>query len=141
MQREAATTILQALADGVDPHTGEVFPPDSPYQNPQVIRALFHALRALEGHREAKQPKRSLPGNAGKPWTASEDALLRKRFDMGASVTEMAREHWRTEGAIRARLVRLGMVDPRSLALEDAAASRGLPNNSSDQDRRFTSPS
>jgi hypothetical protein len=99
-----------------------VFPPDSPYQNPQVIRALFSALTALEGKREYRQSKRNLPENAGKPWDPSEDELLCKRFDVGLSVGEMAREHKRTEGAIRARLVRLGKIDARYLA--DAAAAK-----------------
>lgn len=75
MEISEAIKVLQALANGVDPHTGEVFPPDSPYQNPQVIRALFLALRALEGRRENKQSKRNLPENAGKPWDASEAEL------------------------------------------------------------------
>ena len=30
-----AVEIIKALADGVDPFTGEVFPPESPYQNVQ----------------------------------------------------------------------------------------------------------
>lgn len=101
-------------------HTGEVFPPDSPYQKPQVIHALFLALRTLEG----KQRKRNSPENAGKPWRASEDELLCMRFDAGASISEIAREHRRTEDAIRARLVRLGKIDARHLADMVAAANR-----------------
>ncbi len=124
METSEAIRILQALAEGVDPSTGEVFPPGSPYQNPQVIRALFFALRALEGKRENRQSRRNLPENAGKAWDASEDELLCKRFDAGASVGEMARERRRTEGAIRARLVRLGKIDARYLADAAGAAKR-----------------
>ena len=43
-----ALTILKHLSDGNDPETGKPFPPDSPYQRPDVIRALFHAVRELE---------------------------------------------------------------------------------------------
>jgi hypothetical protein len=124
MDTSEAARVLEALAEGVDPSTGEVFTPDSPYQNPQVIRALFLAIRALEGKREDKQSKRNFPENAGKAWDASEDELLCKRFDAGTSVSQMAREHKRTEGAIRARLVRLGKINERSMADAAAAANR-----------------
>ena len=36
------------LSDGNDPETGKPFPPNSPYQRPDIIRALFHAVRVLE---------------------------------------------------------------------------------------------
>lgn len=42
--KECSLEILQALADGVDPVSGEMFPPDSPYQQPEVIRALFYGV-------------------------------------------------------------------------------------------------
>lgn len=48
MDRPETLRILQLLADGVDPHSGEVFENSSPYQHPQVVRALFHALKVLE---------------------------------------------------------------------------------------------
>jgi len=43
-----ALAIVTALANGANPVTGEIFPADSPYQAPDVIRALFAAQRALE---------------------------------------------------------------------------------------------
>ena len=141
METSEAIAILQALADGVDPHIGEVLPPYSPYQSSQVIRALFLALRTLEIQLKTKQSRRPLPENSGKPWAASEDELLCRRFDSGASVTQMAQEHRRTEGAIRARLVRLGKIDARDLADEVAAAESRGPNNSPDLARRSSSPS
>ena len=48
MEACEAVKIVQTLADGVDPHTGSVFPLNSPYQHPQTIRALFLAAKALE---------------------------------------------------------------------------------------------
>ena len=124
MEPSEALHIVESLADGVDPYTGEIFPAESPYQNPQVVRALFMALRALERLEARQRRKRRLPESAGKPWDASEDELLCERFDAGASVSELAREFRRTDGGIRARLVRLGKIDVRYLADAIAAANR-----------------
>ena len=100
----------------MDPFTGEIFPDDSPYQKPQVIRALFLALSVMEGVPKGRKVKRVLPENAGKPWEQAEDELLSTEFDAGTPVDEIARRHKRTEGAIRARLVRIGKITERSLA-------------------------
>ena len=48
MEASQAVRILRALADGIDPYTGEVFPQESPYQHPDTVRALWSAVRALE---------------------------------------------------------------------------------------------
>jgi hypothetical protein len=47
MDRTIALGILQSLADGIHPATGQTMPAESPYQHPDVIRALFHAVGAL----------------------------------------------------------------------------------------------
>jgi hypothetical protein len=49
MEAERAVPILRALAEGVDPFTGEVVDDHSPLQNPECIRALFAAVEALQG--------------------------------------------------------------------------------------------
>ncbi len=59
--------IIQALANGTDPVTGEVFPDASPYNHPKIIRALFQTLKALEQLQEREQRQKSLPGKAGEP--------------------------------------------------------------------------
>jgi len=41
---EKAKEITTALANGIDPATGEVFADDSPYNNPLAIRTLFTVL-------------------------------------------------------------------------------------------------
>jgi hypothetical protein len=50
MERDQTLRILNALANGVHPATGERFAADSPYQHPEVVRALFEAMRAVEGN-------------------------------------------------------------------------------------------
>src|SRR5262245_46966206 len=49
MNKEQTMRILNALANGIHPATGEKFGADSPYQHPDTVRALFEALRAVEG--------------------------------------------------------------------------------------------
>lgn len=44
MERDNAAKILQTLADGVDPATGEPFPASSPYQRADVVRAMSRNL-------------------------------------------------------------------------------------------------
>jgi hypothetical protein len=45
---QQALAIVSALANGANPITGEMFAASSPYQSPDIIRALFVAQRALE---------------------------------------------------------------------------------------------
>ena len=113
MDDKKALDIIKMLADGIDPATGEVFPVDSPYQNADIVRALHKAAEALE----TTKRKRSLPVRAGKPWDKDESNLLAERFDSGMPITEIAKTHERTKGAIAARLVRLGKVASRDEAL------------------------
>ena len=64
MDASSSIHIIQALANGIDPHTGEIYSADSPYQHPQTVRALFIAMEAMERSKNAEER----PGNAGKPW-------------------------------------------------------------------------
>ena len=52
MDKWESLKILRQLADGIDPYTGETLPEHSPYQQTQTVRALFHAIMALEGTKE-----------------------------------------------------------------------------------------
>ena len=42
-----AKEIVSALADGIDPTTGEVLPEDSIYNKGEIIRALYTVLSSL----------------------------------------------------------------------------------------------
>lgn len=110
MELSKALEIVTLLADGIDPQTGEVFPDDSPYQQPQTVRALYTLIRAVEGKPNEAKPR---PKKAGAPWLPEEDQQLTEDFKKNTSVTQLARSHERTERAIEARLVRLGLVDER----------------------------
>lgn len=110
MQTSEALKIIQALVDGIDPTTGEVFAGDSPYQHPQVLRALFAAAKALERQGQNERRPRSLPENAGRAWDAEEEKQLCQDFDAGMNIAVLAQKHRRTQGSIRARLERLGKI-------------------------------
>ena len=107
-----AKQIIEVLAGGVDPATGEVLPDDNPLSSPHVIRALFIAAKALELMAAAKpaRPAAAAPGNAGKSWNEEEDQRLVAGFDAGTPVGALARTHERTTGAINSRLVKLGRL-------------------------------
>ena len=120
MEREQTLRILNALASGVHPGTGEQFSADSPYQHPDTVRALVEAVRAVEGGRAPAQaqvqnnerrPAAPPQSGAGSRWTAEEEERLAAAFDAGNTVGDLARMHNRTLAAIEARLLKLGKID------------------------------
>jgi len=112
MEQTLALEIIRSLASGVDPATGAVFPADSPYQQPDVIRALHLAATALQQAASTARKNQSLPSSTGKPWTPDEDQALLAAFDSGSKIKQLAAAHLRTNGAIRSRLMKLGRIDP-----------------------------
>jgi hypothetical protein len=109
MELQIARQIIDTLAQGIHPVTGEAMPEDSPYNAPPVIRALHAVSRALEGAPPA-EPGRLRPPNAGKAWTAQEDAALETAFDAGIALKQVAQELGRTPFAVEQRLVKLGKI-------------------------------
>ena len=102
MDIKRAKEIVRSLAHGVDPTTGEVFDEDSAYNRPEVIRALFVLLEAVPDGRVQ-------PRNAGKPWSEIEDNKLQDEFASELKISDIAKEHGRTRGAIESRLDYLDM--------------------------------
>lgn len=51
------------------------------------------------------------PEGAGRAWDAAEDEELKREFGSGMKIAEIARQHDRTYGAIRARLEKQGLVE------------------------------
>lgn len=114
MTPQQALRVVNALADGVDPETGELFPEESVLLKPPVIRALFVASRALEAACSAAAAASEQPGQAGKPWSKEEDQRLLDAFDQGASLAALTAAHARSKGGIASRLVRLGRIKERA---------------------------
>jgi hypothetical protein len=98
-----AISVIQALAEGVDPATGEIFPPESVYQRADIVRALFKAVGVMETEKVKAVRRATLPPKAGKPWAEFEDAQLKAAFVLKRPAAELGAEFQRTPGAIRAR--------------------------------------
>jgi hypothetical protein len=123
MEKEQALKILNALANGVHPATGEVFAADSAYQHPDTVRALFEAVRTMEGSAPAPTgaaPRKSaeLPANTFVRWTPEEEERLAAGFDAGRTSAELAKLHNRSRAAIEARLLKLGKIDVSALTVQ-----------------------
>jgi len=124
MELQSAREIIDTLAQGVHPLTGEVMAEDSPYNAPEVIRALFAVSQALQA--QAARARRPAPANAGKPWSAEEDSQLESSFSTDADLGRLARAMGRTRFAVEARLVKLGRLSGRGgLPFTNGANGRG----------------
>ena len=116
MELQIARQIIDTLAQGIHPITGEAMPDDSPYNAPPVIRALHAVARALEGGAmspaaEPAKARAQVPPNAGKKWSPQEDAALEIAFDAGIPIKQVAQELGRTGFAVEQRLVKLGKIE------------------------------
>lgn len=111
---------VEALANGVDPITGETLPEYSPYNDPDVIRSLFTMMKLVKlskkGKMSIEQKKelniaKGLPKNAGLAWTNDERSELIAAFNNGALINELSDMHGRTKGAITSELKKQGLID------------------------------
>ena len=106
--------IIDALAEGVNPMTGEILPNHSPYNEPRVIRALFTVGSILRQQQGLSDSTRLSPTRAGKPWDAKEDEELTEEYKARLTFEAMVEKHQRTKGAIQSRLVRLGLIEQQT---------------------------
>ena len=94
MDPDRAIKIVQSLAGGVDPHSGERFPSSSPCQQVDMVRALH---LALEGLGKLKRPTTRKTG-PGRAWAEDEEKELLREFDAKIDVEETAAKHERAKG-------------------------------------------
>ena len=109
MDARYACELLESLADGVNPITGEILSDDDSCNQPDIIRALHKAVAVLKEKNTAKR----LPANAGKPWLPEDEEKLKLMFENGCSKKDICAYFKRTEGAIAARLFQLKLIDNR----------------------------
>ena len=103
-----AKEIIEGLADGVNPLTGEVLPPEDSCNQADVVRAFHTILSALPEKKQKPQPE-----NAGKPWTSEDDSILSQMYEEGKTRKEICEYFKRSTGGIASRLVRLGKIPDR----------------------------
>ena len=103
-----AKKIIEGLADGVNPLTGEILPPEDSCNQADVVRAFHTILSALSGEKRKHKPE-----NAGKPWTSEDDNILTMMYDEGKTRKEMCEYFKRSAGGVASRLVRLGKIEVR----------------------------
>lgn len=72
-------------------------------ENMQILIQLLN--------REIKEEKKTKPLNAGVSWSEEEDNKLLQEFSSGISISQIANEHQRSYGAIRARLIKHGVIE------------------------------
>ena len=112
MEQAQALAVVRSLANGVDPESGEVFPPDSAYQRPLVVRALYEAAAALERMERFERRKAQMPREDRRAVDArTRIASCSPAFDAGRALQELAAAHERTMGAVRARLLKYGRIN------------------------------
>jgi hypothetical protein len=121
MESTETRTIVKTLAQGVDPTSGEVFPPESPYNDPKIIRALFKVLdlawppgrsKLDLDERRQRNLDRGLPRNAGLPWTDEDRRSVAAGFKGGKTIRELADSVERSLTAINAELIRQELISP-----------------------------
>lgn len=108
MEPTLTVAVLEALACGADPQTGEELGPGAVCRKEEVRAALEAAVDCL--NRVGRKGLKPLPGNAGKPWDAEETLALCKAFEKGRTVPQLMAAHRRTRGAITARLRMSGLL-------------------------------
>lgn len=117
MDRDQIIRHLRAWVDGFDPANGSALPLEHPAQRADTLRVLFAVIAHLTadvtlGHPSASARASPTARNAGRPWSDGDDAALANAYDAGATIGAMATGLERTRGAITARLVKLGKIEP-----------------------------
>ena len=102
MDISQAREIIEALANGIDPITGEVFERSHYFNEPDIIRALHVAKEQLI--KVEKMSPHKYPENAGKPWTTEDDEKLKALCAEGKTLKEISAYFKRTRGAIQSRI-------------------------------------
>ena len=55
-----------------------------------------------------------MPERAGKPWDSEESKQIVEKYDCGATINEIAKEHKRTQWAIKRQLIKLGRLNEKT---------------------------
>ena len=111
MDIERARELILALAEGIDPITGEVLPPEHVCNNPEIIRAFYTAFNFIDSKSMPAEKKVKTYESAGKRWTEDDDKLLKELYEKGVKISEIQKQFMRSRGSIQARLAKLGIIE------------------------------
>jgi DNA helicase-2/ATP-dependent DNA helicase PcrA len=88
---------------------------DGPPPRPAAKRATKSPRRPANDQtrlaKEAKNKAEGRPARHGVAWSPEEDERLRELFIKGTAITAMVKAHQRKHGAIRSRLMKLGLIE------------------------------
>jgi len=124
MNQEQIISIIEALANGIDPLTGEVLPDTSPYNQPEIIRALFQVTKLIP---KAKRPKKTieqkqqenidkgLPKNYGLAWGEDDIEAVITKYKSDVTIECIADEQARKPSSI------IGLLKKHDVITEEQA--------------------
>lgn len=110
MDLARAVELLSAVAQGINPFTGEVLAENCVCNQAEMIRALYCVLNEVN---PLLEKKKSQPQNAWKPWTQEEEEQLLQEYRADMTLSAIAKAHGRSRGAIESRLMDLGEIEKR----------------------------
>ncbi|QTL34873.1 hypothetical protein [Pseudoalteromonas viridis] len=120
MDQQQVASIVHGLANGIDPITGEILPEHSPYNHPDVIRALFQSLqwqpkakkvKKTQAQKQQENLEKGLPKNYGLPWSDTDIAQVIELYKGNTEIDRIAGELARKPGSIIAVLNKQGVID------------------------------
>ena len=85
--------------------------PDKAYDAPDTQTAKNARRKAVADKAYDVASIRCELPNAYKPWYEKDDVELRQLYEQGKSVSELSKRFGRGQGAIRSRLVKIGLID------------------------------
>ncbi|QXX96593.1 hypothetical protein IM817_25560 [Serratia marcescens] len=125
-------TLLRALANGVNPDTGELLRPASAACAPEAIRLMLALANEFDGEAELQKKAHLMPeekrqknlaegrpANAYFPWPEEEKLRLRESHAAGATLEALSDEFERSTWSIAVQLQKMGLMGE-----EQAAAYR-----------------
>lgn len=122
------SAMLRALANGINPETGEILPSGSVANKPEAIRTLFTLAEELAAEPEKQKKSRLSPeerqqkniaeGRPAKshfPWTEEERHLLEESYGQNNSVEALSTQFERSTRAVAIQLEKMGLITAEDL--------------------------
>lgn len=120
--------ILRALANGINPDTGELLTHSSVAHTPEMIRMLFALSDELMGQpeknkktklspleREQKNIAEGKPAKSYFPWAEEEKKQLEKEYAAGKAVEQLSAGLGRSVRAVAIQLEKMGLITAEQL--------------------------